>query len=199
MNHSDRLEMLGQIIDGIEDWLDSKDIVLPDSEKASNPDFPNISGRDYDKLSDMIESTLIEHGVLDKETKLDELGVEKRFALYVHNNYGASSFDFDMIYRIETALRDKGLDGSVFKAPCIEWKGLPGEELIFEPAGSYDWQDYERDMLDISRAIPECSFCLHVGEYYDGCECVEYFHDGQCEATTPNYSGNFPDPVSGIW
>ena len=77
MNHSERMEMLGQIIDGIEDWLDSKGIVIPNPEKDEDPYAANIYGTDYGELSDIIESTLISWDLLEEETRRDVLGVER--------------------------------------------------------------------------------------------------------------------------
>ena len=73
MTHSERMEMLGQIIDGIEDWLDAKGIVISNPEKDEDPYAANIYGTDYGELSNIIESTLISWDLLGEETKLDEL------------------------------------------------------------------------------------------------------------------------------
>ena len=53
MTQGERLEMIGQIIDGIEDWLDA--------------DYVAIDGDDYDTLFSFIEETLINWGLLERE------------------------------------------------------------------------------------------------------------------------------------
>ena len=53
-----RLELLGQIIDVFEDFLEEKgiDILNPEKEEDDNPAI--LYGSDYDVLSDQIESIL---------------------------------------------------------------------------------------------------------------------------------------------
>lgn len=52
-------ELVGQIIDGFEDFLDKRCIVLANDEKADDPECAaNIYGTDYGELQTYIEDTL---------------------------------------------------------------------------------------------------------------------------------------------
>lgn len=52
-------ELVGQIIDGFEDFLDKRGIVLANDEKADDPECAaNIYGTDYGELQTYIEDTL---------------------------------------------------------------------------------------------------------------------------------------------
>ena len=77
MTHSDRMELLGNLIDVVEDFLESKgitaeDIPCEDRDMAINDGTPAeecaiIYGDDYDVLSMAFEEILIGYGVLEKE------------------------------------------------------------------------------------------------------------------------------------
>ena len=124
----------------------------------------------------------------------------KKYAMFVHKNFGAGSFDFDLIYRIENALKESGLWHTAFAAHFVEWEGQPGEELVYEPYGRCVWQEEENDILRISRAFPECQFCLHVGETDDrSFEYAVYFCNGVSETVYPDDEDDCPDPVSNLW
>lgn len=69
MEHENRMEMLGQIIDIFEDFLDSKRITIPNDEKDEDADAANIYGTDYGFLSDQIEATLINWGLIAEEER----------------------------------------------------------------------------------------------------------------------------------
>lgn len=74
---TDRLELLGQIIDIFEDFLEEKGVVIenPDRDEAAKSDiyrdelvdFCNIYGMDYGMLESQIEETLINWGLLEAE------------------------------------------------------------------------------------------------------------------------------------
>ena len=58
--NSNRLELLGQIIDVFEDFLEEKgiDILNPEKEEDDSDNLAILYGSDYDVLSDQIESLL---------------------------------------------------------------------------------------------------------------------------------------------
>lgn len=62
MIHSeDRAEFIGQIIDVFEDFLDEKEIFVPNSEREEDKDFENraiIYGTDYSNIQDKLESLM---------------------------------------------------------------------------------------------------------------------------------------------
>lgn len=58
-------ELVGQIIDGFEDFLDKRGIVLANDEKAYDPEYAaNIYGTDYGELQTYIEDTLRKWGLV---------------------------------------------------------------------------------------------------------------------------------------
>ena len=74
LSNSDRMEMLGCIIDIFEDWLEEKGITaedIPNPEREENEmdlDGENtaiIYGSDYDFLTSQVESVLIRSGILN--------------------------------------------------------------------------------------------------------------------------------------
>jgi hypothetical protein len=65
--HSARLEMLCDIIEVFEDFLDEKGIVIPNDEKDQDPDASNIYGTDYGNLESRLESLLISFGLMKEE------------------------------------------------------------------------------------------------------------------------------------
>lgn len=65
-------ELVGQMIDIFEDFLDEKKIIVPNRERDCSPDFDpdnvtNIYGDDYDYLQERISATLWDWGVTEKE------------------------------------------------------------------------------------------------------------------------------------
>lgn len=75
--HSDRMELLGCMIDAVEDWLESKGITADDipcedrDHDIADGEDPEscaiIYGEDYDILSNAFETTLINFGLIEKE------------------------------------------------------------------------------------------------------------------------------------
>lgn len=63
-SNRERLETLAAIIEVFEDFLDEKGVVIPNSEKAQDPDASNIYGTDYGNLSDNLESLLVRLGMM---------------------------------------------------------------------------------------------------------------------------------------
>lgn len=66
--HDERLELLGALVDIVEDWLDEKGITVHNEEKEQDEMAANINGSDYDYLSANFEELLIKCGLLDKES-----------------------------------------------------------------------------------------------------------------------------------
>lgn len=60
MTSEDKVELIGQIIDIFEDFLEEKGVRIPNDERnEDNEDITaNIYGMDYEILSTQIESTL---------------------------------------------------------------------------------------------------------------------------------------------
>lgn len=118
-----------------------------------------------------------------------------KYSLFVHYNCG-ESFTFDAIWQVENALKKKGVD-DIFYAPFIEWEGQQGEELIFESKEPVCWENGVQDMLDISRAVRDCQFCMHI-ENSTGMIAI-FFHDGKSEVCIPDQRGDVPDPKNVLW
>lgn len=66
---SDRLELLGSIIDIFEDFLEEKGIEIENDEKEDDADAAILYGTDYGNLESAIEQTLINWNLLSKQTK----------------------------------------------------------------------------------------------------------------------------------
>ncbi len=66
-------ELIGQFIDVFEDFLDEKEVRIPNDEKIEDAtedeedSIANIYGTDYGNLSDDIESILIRWELIEKE------------------------------------------------------------------------------------------------------------------------------------
>ena len=65
----DQEEFIGQIIDIFEDFLDDKEIVIPNRERDEDEDIDpemsaNIYGADYDKIADELRIMLRRWGVM---------------------------------------------------------------------------------------------------------------------------------------
>ena len=54
----DRMEFVGQLIDVFEDFLDKKQIIIPNEEKAEDGSAANIYGTDYGMIQSEIEEIL---------------------------------------------------------------------------------------------------------------------------------------------
>ena len=77
MDHSERMEFFGTMVDIIEDWLESKgitrdDIPCEDRDQAirdgeAEEDTAIIYGEDYDHLAGEFEELCIAYGLIDKE------------------------------------------------------------------------------------------------------------------------------------
>lgn len=65
--HSERMALLGRIIEVFEDFLDEKGIRIPNEDRPDDPDAANIYGMDYGWLSNEIEELLINEGLLEQE------------------------------------------------------------------------------------------------------------------------------------
>ena len=59
-------EFIGQIIDGFEDFLESKGIDIPNPEKAESEGPAILYGTDYGELQSYIENSLINWGLLPR-------------------------------------------------------------------------------------------------------------------------------------
>ena len=69
LNNSERMELIGQLIDVFEDFLDGKGIVIPNSEKEQDPDAANIYGTDYGWIMDELEAALVNWELIDKRSE----------------------------------------------------------------------------------------------------------------------------------
>lgn len=61
-------ELIGQFIDVFEDFLDEKEVRIPNDEKTEDDEefAANIYGTDYDNLSDNIEAILMRWKLIKK-------------------------------------------------------------------------------------------------------------------------------------
>lgn len=120
----------------------------------------------------------------------------KAYRLFIHNNFGADGFDYELIEQIVDALSAKGILYGMLKPDWhICWKGEPGEELDFDTCGFCPWPGAHDDMMEISRQFPKCSFCLR--EVEDDLMFIEdhYFLDG----TYTMALSNMEEPANGVW
>jgi len=69
MTHSERMELIGQLVDVFEDFLDAKGITIANDEKADDEYAANIYGTDYSCIADDLEQTLINWNLLDEERR----------------------------------------------------------------------------------------------------------------------------------
>ena len=62
-------ELIGQFIDVFEDFLDEKEVVIPNDEKTEDDEdcAANIYGTDYGNLSEDIEAILTRWELIEKE------------------------------------------------------------------------------------------------------------------------------------
>lgn len=67
MDHGERLEMLGEFVEIVEDFLEARGIDIPNDEKEGDDDASMIYGSDYFELTDAFERKMIECGLIDKE------------------------------------------------------------------------------------------------------------------------------------
>ena len=77
MDHSERMEFLGTMVDIVEDWLESKGITADDihcedrDQAIANGEAPEdcaiIYGEDYDHLTGEFEELCIAYGLIEKE------------------------------------------------------------------------------------------------------------------------------------
>lgn len=77
MDHSERMEFFGTMVDIVEDWLESKgitadDIPCEDRDQAiadgeAPEDCAIIYGEDYDHLTGEFEELCIAYGLIEKE------------------------------------------------------------------------------------------------------------------------------------
>lgn len=51
MTNSERMELLGMLVDVVEDWLEEKGVVIDNDEKDDDHEAANIYGKDYDILT----------------------------------------------------------------------------------------------------------------------------------------------------
>ena len=77
MDHSERMNLFGTMVDIVEDWLESKGITIADipcedrdqaiEDGEAPEDCAIIYGEDYDHLTGEFEELLIAYGLLEKE------------------------------------------------------------------------------------------------------------------------------------
>lgn len=60
-------EFIGSLIDVVEDFLDSKSVLLPNTEKEGDEYAAIIYGSDYDELSAALEHMLSAWGIMKEE------------------------------------------------------------------------------------------------------------------------------------
>lgn len=81
VNEMNKPELIGNIIDIFEDFLDDKGIIIPNPEKDEDPELDmespaNIYGEDYDSLSTSLENLLRSWSIAEHSEPVSELEVE---------------------------------------------------------------------------------------------------------------------------
>ena len=66
LNNSERMELIGQLVDVFEDFLDARGIGILNPEKNEDPDAANIYGTDYSEIADGLEATLTNWNLIEK-------------------------------------------------------------------------------------------------------------------------------------
>ena len=70
-----RAELIGQVIDIFEDFLDEKDVIIPNNDRDKDPDYDpenpvNFYGNDYDTVKEKLEQLFRSWKVLEDERPL---------------------------------------------------------------------------------------------------------------------------------
>ena len=70
-----RAELIGQVIDIFEDFLDEKDVIIPNNDRDKDPDYDpenpvNYYGNDYDTVKEKLEQLFRSWKVLEDERPL---------------------------------------------------------------------------------------------------------------------------------
>ena len=81
INKMNKPELIVNIIDIFEDFLDDKGIIIPNPEKDEDPELDmespaNIYGEDYDSLSTSLENLLRSWSIAEPSEPVSELEVE---------------------------------------------------------------------------------------------------------------------------
>lgn len=81
VNEMNRPELIGNIIDIFEDFLDAKGIFIPNPERDEDPELDiessaNIYGEDYDSLSNSLENLLRSWNITEPSEPVSNLEAE---------------------------------------------------------------------------------------------------------------------------
>ena len=76
INKMNKPELIGNIIDIFEDFLDDKGIIIPNPEKDEDPELDMESPEDYDSLSTSLENLLRSWSIAEPSEPVSELEVE---------------------------------------------------------------------------------------------------------------------------
>lgn len=81
----DKAEFIGQVIDIFEDFLDEKDVIIPNDDRDKNPDYNpenlvNFYGRDYDTVKEKLEHLFRSWKVLKDDRPL----IDYRFEISIN-------------------------------------------------------------------------------------------------------------------
>jgi len=76
INEMNKPELIGNIIDIFEDFLDDKGIIIPNQERDEDPELDaessaNIYGEDYDSLSTSLENLLRSWNIAEPVSDLE--------------------------------------------------------------------------------------------------------------------------------
>lgn len=98
INEMDKPELIGNIIDIFEDFLDDKGIIIPNPEKDEDPELDmespaNIYGEDYDSLSTSLENLLQSWKVIEPSESVSNLDVDVLWLYYMWWTICAEYFD----------------------------------------------------------------------------------------------------------
>lgn len=67
MEETDIEEMIGCLIDAVEDWLAEKDVEIDNPKKESDEEDIKVIGSDYDRLASAFRATLSSAGLIPAE------------------------------------------------------------------------------------------------------------------------------------
>ena len=92
INEMNKPELIGNIIDIFEDFLDGKSVIIPNPERDEDPELDaessaNLYGEDYDSLSTSLENLLRSWDIIEPSKPVSNLEKQRGsvMVLYVPN------------------------------------------------------------------------------------------------------------------
>ncbi len=75
MTNEEKKDMIGEIIDQVEGFLEFYEINIPNDEREGHPEALNIYGSDYETMSYQIGEVLTKYGVVGEESEEEDPGL----------------------------------------------------------------------------------------------------------------------------